>query len=52
MTPPCQCPEHRCDPPEQQTDRYPIIGGLLLCAQCFSHGHGAPLRLKYAGLLP
>jgi hypothetical protein len=51
-TPRCECPEHRCDPDPRQTDRYPILSGFLLCAFCFAHGHGAPLRLRYAGLLP
>jgi hypothetical protein len=48
---PCTCPEHRCDPDRAQTDRY-RVGAYLLCAHCFSHGHAAPLRLRYAGLLP
>lgn len=49
---PCQCPEHRCLPDRAQTDRYPIAGGYQLCARCYALGHGAPLRLRYAGLLP
>ena len=48
----CECPEHACTPDPRQSARYPITGGYLLCAFCFAHGHGAPLRLRYAGLLP
>ena len=48
----CQCPEHACSPDRTQADRYPIQGGLWLCAQCFALGHASPLRLQYAGLLP
>ena len=48
----CDCKEHACVPDPRQSDRYPVEDNLWLCAFCYAHGHCAPLRLHYAGLLP
>lgn len=52
--PPCDCPEHMCQPDQQQIARYqvrigPGRGGIRqLCPACFTNGHLGRDELRWA----